>query len=644
MQAKRSVPAPRRSQLTELDSCRARVNRFTIAPDARSRDPGPTTPPDRANVDSERPKERAITPTVREIRRMSAESVTSSLDVVAPAAQQSRGTVALVTFLALTLLLPTMIVIGNCVLGVLTPITDGAEDEMSRLDGVWRLVQGQHLGIDFHDPLGFGFFQVAAVLWRLLGPHHYILWASSALFALVIVCCGCVVAIRQLRDAVGLAALFCITVAFVASGPSIYGFPHCFSFCMSYDRLYMSGLLVLFLQSFANDLDARRERGYIDHFTAAVLLNTILLVKISGLVVGIAIVVLGLILRGPLWRSLSGVSVILLFLAVIMTMDFILTGNSLYPVIREYGMAAQGRVGAISALDILRFASRLPVLVVVLLMALYAISRPNREGSKNPLRRCFCIIAFYWVCQVVLNVSNAALPDLIYLAPAVAVCVVTWMDTPDLASFWNRLWTRFHPRRLNEFSARQLLPLLVIAMVCVPEVGASMRAAHISYLASLGTIETMTVSANRGIMFKIRKDSTNGLLVPYLNRAIHAIESLGASGEKIAMLDFANPFPALFLAPDPKGVWLWWDFSRTTNVPIGYLPGWQEIIGDACIVTQPKHSPTEPVKNYSEPLIKAVEPRLATAFTIVYEDELWKVWKLRRGCSGPEVSQVKMDY
>jgi hypothetical protein len=563
---------------------------------------------------------------------MSAESVTSALGGVAPAAQQSPGRVPLVPFLAFTLLLPTIIVIANCVLGVLTPITDGAEDDMSDLDLVWRLVQGQYFGIDFHDPRGFGLFQVAAMLWRLLGPHHYILWVSAALFALVIVCCGCVVATRQLRHAVGLAALFCITVAFVASGPSIYGFPHLFSFCLAYDRLLMSGLLVLFVQSFANDLDARPERGYIDHFIAAFLLNTILLVKISGLVVGIAIVVLGLILRGPLRRSLAGISVILLFLAVMVAIDFILTGNSLYPLIREYGMAAQGKVGATSVLDVLQFASRLPVLGVVLLMALYAISRPGREDSKNRLTRCFCIIAFYWVCQVVLNMSNARLPDLISLAPAAAIAVVTWTDTPDIASSWNRLWRRFHPRGLHELSARQLLPLLVIAMAFVPEALASVRAVHIQYLISMGTIETITVSANRGITFKIRKDSTNGPLAPYLNRAIRAIEALDASRETIAMLDFENPFPALFLAPDPKGVWVWWDFSRTTTMPVRFRPGWQEVIGDACIVTEPKHSPTEPVKYYSEPLIKAVEPHLAIAFTVVYEDELWKIWKRRGGC------------
>ena len=538
-----------------------------------------------------------------------------------------------------------MIVIGNCVLGVLTPITDGAEDDMSMLDAVWRLVQGQHLGIDFHDPRGFGFFQVAAMLWRLLGPHYYVLWGSAALFALVIVFCSCVVATRQLRHSVGLAALFCITVAFVASGPSIYGYPRYFGFALSYDRLIMSGLLVLFVQSFANDLDAPSKRGYVDHFIAAVLLNILFLVKISGFIVGIVIVVVGLILRGPLWRSFAGISMVLLFLAVMVAIDFILTGTSLNPVIWEYRMAAQGRVGARSALDVLSSAVRLPILAVVGLTALYVISRPGWEGSKNFLKPCFCLIAFYWMCQVVLNMSNAEPSPIasIYLGPAIAVAIVTWADAPDIVSFWNRLWRRFHPRRLNEVSARQLLPLLVIGMVCVPEALASVRALHIQYLISLGTIKTITVSANKGIEFKIRKDSNNGPLAPYLNRAIHAIEGLGAGGETIVNLDNENPFPALFLAPDPKGVWVWWDF-KFRNVPVGYTPSWQEVIGNACVVTEPKHSPTEPVKYYSEPLIKAMEPHLTIAFTIVYEDELWKIWKRSDGCGATGWSSIGGIY
>jgi hypothetical protein len=551
----------------------------------------------------------------------------------APTAKPSAGRIPLGPFLALTLLLPAIIVIGNFFIALLTPITAGFNDDVILIDSVWRLVQGQYLGIDFHNPYGFGLPEVAAMLWRLMGPHYYIVRASVDSFALVIVLCGATVAARQLRDAAGLAALFCITVAFVGSGPSLYGMNQYFGLACVYDRTLMAGLLVLFVQSFANDSNARLERGYIDHFIAAFLLNIIFLIKISGLVIGLAIVVVGSILRGPLWRSLVGISRVLLFFGAMVVADFVVTGTSLSGVLEEYRMAAQGRVGAISALDVLWFGRRLSVLAVIVLMVVYTVSRESTEGGKDPFLRCCCIIVFYWMCEVVLNMSNSSAPDLIFLAPAAAVAIVTWTDTPHIAFFWDRLWTRVHFRRLNEISARQLIPLLILALVLVPEVLGSFKAVKLAYLVSTDADTSLTVSANNGITLEILKDTNASALVPYVDHGIHAIKGLGASREKIANLDLSNPFPALFLAPDPKGIWVWWWFGKETNVPVGYRPNWQEVIGDACIVTAPK----QVSKDVSEPLINAVEPHLATAFTIVYEDELLKIWKDNGGCHATSV-------
>ena len=55
------------------------------------------------------------------------------------ALQPSEERTPLRLFLALTLLLPTVIVIANFIIGVLTPITAGADDDMTLIDGVWRL-------------------------------------------------------------------------------------------------------------------------------------------------------------------------------------------------------------------------------------------------------------------------------------------------------------------------------------------------------------------------------------------------------------------------------------------------------------------------------------------------------------------------
>ena len=415
-----------------------------------------------------------------------------------------------------------------------------------------------------------------------------------------------------------------------------------FGMALSYDRLLMSALLVLFVQSFANDSDSRRGSDY-DYFTAAFLLNILFLVKISGLVLGLAIVVAGLIIRRRFLRSLGGISLVLLFLAVMVAIDFMITGTSLQPVIQDYMLAFQARTGSKSVLDALWIALQLPIFGVVVLMALYAISRPRRVGGEN-LRRCFLIIALYWVCQVVLNMSNGTVStSLIILAPAAAVAVVTWTDIQQSGLFWDRLWSRFHLRKLHEISAREIIPLLILALVIVPEVLGLLRAIKLYYSISSGTFRTIALTANKGFTFEVlSEDPSVSDYVPYLNQAIQAIEDLGAGRETIANLDFMNPFPVLFLAPAPKGVSVWWDFTHNGNVPAGYRPTWQEIIGNACIVTEPKQPHLSPAE-YSQPLIDAVKPHLAIAFTLVFENELWKIWKYSTGCGAMHQSRALLD-
>jgi hypothetical protein len=379
------------------------------------------------------------------------------------------------------------------------------------------------------------------------------------------------------------------------------------------------------VQTFANDFDARGERDYFDYLIAAFLLNILFVVKISGLVLGLAMVVGGCIVRGRFSRGLVEITLVLLFLAVMIAIDFVITGTSLFPVIQEYRLAAQAKADFFSVRDALWFASRLPVVGIVVLTALYVVSRPG-TASWASLWRCFFIIASFWVCQVVLNMTNSTLsPALIFLAPAAAVALVTWTNTSDA----------LHPRRLNEIFPREVIPLLVLGLVFVPEALAALVAVKLDYSILSGTTKTkiITVSANKGITFELLPndpgDADNALSV---NRAILAIEGLGASRETIVNLDFMNPFPALFLAPAPKGVPVYWDFGERGNVPFGHRPGWREILGDACIITEPKH-PIPPAANYSEPLIDAVQPRLTSAFTLVYQDELWKIWRNNGGCN-----------
>src|SRR5436305_1767983 len=62
------------------------------------------------------------------------------------------------------ILATSLAVVGiNVACSALGPLGTFPQDVLFLLDCVWRLVQGQSWGIDFHNPMGFGVFEVASV-------------------------------------------------------------------------------------------------------------------------------------------------------------------------------------------------------------------------------------------------------------------------------------------------------------------------------------------------------------------------------------------------------------------------------------------------------------------------------------------------
>jgi len=548
--------------------------------------------------------------------------------------RQENGSARTAVFVTLCLILPLLIVAANFVIGAFAPITAFFKDDVSLIDPVWRLVQGDRLGIDYHDPRGFGFFYLAALLWHWLGPHFYVLRAAADIFALVIVGCAFVVAADRLRQSVILAALFCIIVAVEASAPSIYGTTRDFGTALVYDRLIMAGLLVLFVQSFARGWNTRTEHGYVYLFAVALVLNTLFLIKISGLFAGIAIVVAGeFIVRRPLSRRVIEMLVVLGFLCAMIVADFIVTGTGLGPVIAEYRLAAQAQAGTYSVRDVASFAFQGQVVIVVLLLLLYALAKSGKATGLVLLQRLF-VIACFWGSQVVLNMSNHGAPGaLLFLAPGAAFAMVTLVDSPETAEFWRNWRSWIAPKTLFSagtlIAARAVLPFLIIAIVLAHEGFPSLWGMKLDYLISSGSIQPLRIAAQKGVVFDtLMQDPDDRAELEALNDGIRALERLGMNQQIIANLDFTNPFPVLFLSPPPKGGWAYWHIGN--DLPRGFDLRASEVIGDACIVAQPKR----PIwgGEFQAPLLAAAQPRLEAAFTVIYEDELWKIWRKAGGC------------
>jgi hypothetical protein len=149
-------------------------------------------------------------------------------------------------------------------------------------------------------------------------------------------------------------------------------------------------------------------------------------------------------------------------------------------------------------------------------------------------------------------------------------------------------------------------------------------------LVSFGLEVPHVVTAGHGV--KLRWSAAGDLSDVFyresLNPAFTAIASLNLGHEAIANLDFSNPFPVFFLAPPPKGIHVWWDWVM--KLPRGAMLEWQEIIGDACVVTIPARPDASEI---TVRLVEMVRPKLATDFEIVHQDELWSIYRRTQDCA-----------
>src|SRR5262245_28561512 len=100
-------------------------------------------------------------------------------------ARDERGS----SLLRTSLLLSAIIIVSNFLIGIFVPIVTGLDDEIEFFDMLWRVVVGQRVGIDYHNPLAIGQLQLAALLWSWLGPHYWVMRLAIALVNLLIAFC-----------------------------------------------------------------------------------------------------------------------------------------------------------------------------------------------------------------------------------------------------------------------------------------------------------------------------------------------------------------------------------------------------------------------------------------------------------------------
>jgi hypothetical protein len=540
---------------------------------------------------------------------------------IADAKSEERTTPLILRGVALSI----VVIAVNSMITATCPVTAFPYDDLSLIDGVWRIVQGQRQGSDFYDPLGFGLFHIGAAWWAIVGPSRYVLALTSATFSALIMLCASVVCARRIWFSGPCYLLICGVLAFEASAPSVYGWSF-FTVGMAafYNRLSAAALALLFIQWFAERRSSDDRRVLSELVISAILLNILFLVKISALAIGFLIIGFSLLKKPKQVRLfVKSTGILCVFFLAVVAGDFLITGADPESILHDYREAATVRSSLASSDGIWRVSQSGSVAVCALLLTVYARQRP----AISRLRMATAVIC-YAVAQLGLNVSNTQ-PATIYLAPACAVVLLSWRQQLAISR-------QQSPGRggAGTGSRTVWVPITVCLIVLVPQILASALGGALVGAVALGLKTPITISAGNGLVLPVLAgfgDAERGVdFALSVNRGIAALRDLGTQRQAIATIDYANPFPSLLGTPSPKGVPVVWALGYMETPSMLSRP--KKLFGDACIVMLALR-PTQVVEGSAELMASAAKPILSAYFTILRQDEYWEIYRRQNGCS-----------
>jgi hypothetical protein len=535
-------------------------------------------------------------------------------------------------FLTASLILCTIIVAINFAIGTIAPTTAGIDDEIWLIDIVWRTVQGQRVGIDYHDPLGFGLSQIGAVLWRSLGPYYLdnVLRLTQTVVGLTIAWCGCLVSSRAFNQERLLAYVFCMALSLVVSSSSPASDGWTIGTAMYFNHLIEGTLAVLFLQMFVAKSDTSRGIDIYEVLIAAFLLNILFLVKISGALVGLGIVFAGCLFSRPIGEGLKSAVVILLLFVAMLGMDFVATGLEVTPVLREYALAAQARATFLSPYFVALALGAWVSLGSITALLAFALSQRSTDRSLG-LWRIGLIVGTYTVTLIAFQLTSSSIPSLI-IATAAAMVLTQRHEGSNAEALlaWNTDgWRRcFDPAALRRISVIDSIPYVISGLVILPQIKASAIAFTAGMLVSFGLYTPIILGTGTGVSWSAVPSSND--YVASVNDGVRALSSLGATKLKIITLDFPNPFPALFQAPSPIGIRTW---------AYEFKPNAIEVLGDSCVVMLPLRSS---MPSTTTLFVDVTRDILANQFHLIYQDEYWSIY--RRNADRQECVSANSEF
>lgn len=417
------------------------------------------------------------------------------------------------------------------------------------LDGAWRVLNGQVPNVDFHSLFGPLFFVLAALGMAIGGASLHALVALT--LVLFYALSAWAWAIAWPRAHLGVAAGFTVLVALLVLGTYHLGFDHT---VVTYANLYNRyGYALLFILVFERAFELRVPSARQEAFGAAssgFILVALLFIKVTFFLVGAGFVALCALLRWRLrgWRAfVVGALLLLVPMAIYLRLGF-------GAVARDYLVPLQVRRDVVTSPTFVmdKVLPSLGALKVLGVMSALLLVAPLRLAARL---RAVLLVAAGVVAGIALNLTNYGESDMPLLAVIALVPVGRLLHAAAEEAPARRPWVR------GLFAA-----------------GLAALAAYadstflFKNVASIGHARSLARTVAPGLervaeppladLLVVRADGwSNERYAAKLNEGFALLRAHTTAADRIACLNFENPFSFGLQRPPPLGDVSSWHFG-----------------------------------------------------------------------------------
>ncbi|MDQ7826678.1 MAG: hypothetical protein RDV48_28000 [Candidatus Eremiobacteraeota bacterium] len=485
-------------------------------------------------------------------------------------------------------------------------ITRYGHDVPVYMDCAWRVLNGQLPHADFQSILGALFFLILAAGMKLGGVSVWGIISATLMMFWLFSLWTWILAVRRLSAP--LAFLYALAVGLFITGAYHLGLDYrATTYANLYNRYGYAMLFVILLDLFFPPRKEDTRQDFTGGLSTGFLLVCLLFIKVNFFTAACALLVIRAVIARPSggWAAgfAAGLAGALVPMALFFRFDFT-------PVLRDYQMVTLVRGRSLFSDPAFVMEKMGPFALSFMLLPVYLILFSGftfqPRGKIGSPSRVFALMAAVFLCGILLNLTNHGFYDMPMLLPLVFLPFEYFLLKPD------------HSR---EFLAVSALSILLIFLIITGSF-------YGKNVASIGF-----ASANKkkaaGALTAIRSDALGALYVAFadgtfnkdypekLNEGLDLLKRHAREHDRIATLDFENPFPVGLGLMSPKGFYSICNFGVDFNNEHYIMP--ERAFHDTTLVMVPRPGCPESTL----PLLRIYGSYIEKHFDFVESTERW---------------------